>query len=60
MYPLLSTEAINSYQNTKFTVNGVEHQTLEKLEIGLIDSQQQSQCYINTIPGKTTPQVAQT
>ena len=44
---IISTEFIGIYQNTKITVNRVEHQTLENLENGLIASQQQSQCYIN-------------
>ena len=45
-YPLKSTESIIIYENTKLSVNGVEHQLLE-LENGLNDFQQQSQCYIN-------------
>ena len=59
-YPVKSTESINIYQNTKITVNGVEHQTIEKMENGLILSRQQSLCYINTTPGTARPQNAQT
>ena len=60
VYPIKFTESINTYRNTKITVNGVEHQTLEKLENGLIYSQQQLLCYINTTRCKTRPQDAQT
>ena len=48
MCSLKSRESISIYQNTKVTVNGEEHQTSERLENGLIDSQQQSECYFNT------------
>ena len=48
------------YQNTTITVNGVEHQTLEKKENGLNDSQQQLQYYINATRLKIRPQDAQT
>ena len=60
MYPLKSTESISIYQNTTTTVHIVEHQTVKKMEIELIDSQQQSWSYIITSCGKAGPQVAQT
>ena len=60
MYPLKSTVSISIYRKTKITKFRVEHQTLEILETGIIDSRQQSQCYINTTRRKTRPQDAQT
>ena len=60
VYPLKTTESNNIYCNTKIRVNRVEHQTLETLETGLTDPQQQSQFYINTARGKARPQDAQT
>ena len=59
VYPLKSTESFIIYENTKLSVNGVEHQSLE-LENGLNDFQQESQCYINTFRGTAKPQDAQT
>ena len=59
MYLLKSTESINIYHKTKIAINEVEHQSLEKLENGLIGSQQQSQCFINTTRGETRRQDAQ-
>ena len=60
MYPLKSAESIKIYWNTHITLNGVEKQTIEKLENGLIDSQQPSQCYINATCGKARPQNVET
>ena len=60
VYPLKSTVTINIYQNTKIPVVGVEYQLIEKLENGLIDSQRQSQCYIDTNRMKARRQDAKT
>ena len=51
---------MNFHQNTKITVNRVDYQALEKLENGLIGSQQESRCHINTTRGKARQQDTQT